>query len=154
MVAVFHKIGEPTEDKFTHSSEQILNFDGQITFDGVYFSVYEHRQDFANQDVLLFITGSSIGAAGFCSKQQLLEMKELGFHLAWHGWSHRDLTKLPDHAIVAELDKPDWVLPIFAYPYGEFDERVQKIVRHNYYQAYSTTQGIEGDEHAIKREYI
>lgn len=155
MIGVFHKIGEPTEDKMTHSIKQILNFDGTITFDGIYESVFDHRIVLAKRKPILFITGNKIGREGFCHNIQLGQLKNLGFILAWHGWSHRKLTELSKREVMAELDSGDNPrLDLYAYPHGEFDDRVKKLVKQmGYKKAYSTTQGDDSD-FAIRREYI
>lgn len=155
-VACFHKIGEPTEDKFTHSIDQILAFDGIITFDGAYSSVYEHRIELAPRQPILFVQGETVAADGICTSQQIEELAGLGFVLGWHGWTHRKLTDLPDHAIVRELSNPD---PdnyrLYAYPHGDWDERTAKLVKQmGYLKAYSTTQGEEGNDFAIPRMYV
>lgn len=157
-VAVFHRIGEPTEDKFCHSIDQILAFDGQITFDGAYESVYEHREELKDKDIIVFIQATTIGKEGVMSLSQIHELGiRYGFHIGWHGWSHRKLTELPDHAVIAELSPPkEWnVLPIYAYPHGDFDDRTINLVKQmGYLQAYSTTQGEESNDYAIRRIYI
>lgn len=153
-VAVFHRIGEPTEDKFTHSIEQILAYEGKATFDGVYDSVYEHRHQLAPLEPILFITGDQIGQDGFCAKEQLQEMESMGFTLGWHGKTHKKLTELRPGKMYAELNRPDWVGPYYAYPHGDFnDQTIQALRGHGYAWGYSTTQGDEGD-FSYKRIYI
>lgn len=153
-VAVFHKIGTPNPQEFTNSIEQILQFDGQITFDGIYTSVFEHRGVLASKKPILFISGDQIGREGFCNKEQLLEMQKLGFRLGWHGWSHRRLNELEDDDKRLELRKPDWVEPFYAYPHGDFDDRSKHVLQaYGYVQAYSTTQG-DNTNYAIYRHYI
>lgn len=155
MVAVFHRIGEPTPDAFTHSLDQILNFEGDITFDGIYTSVFENRVTLKGRKAILFISGDQIGREGYCNKEQLLELERQGFTLGWHGWSHRRLVDLSDDDIRAELAKPDWVKPIYAYPHGDFDDRCKAILSEmGYSQAYSTIQGDPDSEFAIPRKYV
>lgn len=151
-VAVFHKIG--TEGEYTNTIEQILAYDGQITFDGVYTSVFDYRHRLAKRKPILFVSGNEIGRDGFCSNIQLTHLKELGFELGWHGWSHRRLTELSDKEVRAELRTwPD--IKYYAYPHGDWDARVAKIVKDMGYQkAYSTTQGEEGNDFAIPRVYL
>lgn len=153
-VAVFHRIGEPTEDRFTHSIEQIMDYDGQITFDGIYRSVFEHRAVLAWREPILFITGEQIGRKNFCNREQLEHLNWMGFRLGWHGWTHRKITELSDSEQWEELKRPDWVSPFYAYPHGEYDQRaIEKLKKGGYIGAYSTTQG-EDSDFAIRREYI
>lgn len=154
--AVFHKIGEPSEDHMVNSLEQILAFDGQITFDGAYMSVYEHRKQLAFlESPLLFIQGYSVGTEGIMSWQQIMELVfDNNFQLGWHGHSHRRLTELRDSEVEEELTCP-LPLDLYAYPHGDWDSRVAKIVQEmGYLRAYSTTQGEEGNDFAIPRIYL
>lgn len=157
-VAVFHKVGEPSEDHIVNSLEQILNFDGQVTFDGAYESVYKHREILRDRDVIIFIQADTLGKSGVMNFSQVSELCiRYGFHLGWHGWSHRKLTELPDYAVIAELSPPaEWnVLPLYAYPHGDWDERTASLVKQmGFLRAYSTTQGEEGNDFAIPRIYV
>lgn len=153
-VAVFHCIGEPDRTTFTNSIEQITNYDGLVTFDGIYKSVWEHREQLP-EGTILFMAGNAIGK-DFITKQQLLTLvDEFDCLFGWHTWTHRNLTTLSDSEIREELDAPAWYpRSFFAYPYGEFDERVIKLVKEaGYRKAYSTTQG-DGSDYAIIREYL
>lgn len=157
MTAVFHRIG-PKED-FQNPIEEILAFDGIITFDGVYKSVFEHRKALKGRDAIMFITGSQVGREGFCSWPELETLhRSFGFIAGWHGHTHRRLTELSDHAVIAELTpsckSPQLFNNLYAYPHGDFDERTRNLVEQmGYKRAYSTTQG---DDHpfSLRREYI
>ena len=155
MVGVFHRIGVYSPQDFTNPIEQILAFEGTVTFDGIYVSVFEHRGQLAKRKPLLFISGDQIGREGFCNKEQLLELKALGFTLGWHGWSHRRLNEIDDEQKRLELRRPDWVEPMYAYPHGDFDDRsIMALKAYGYERAYSTTQGESDNEYAIIRQYI
>lgn len=156
MVGVFHRIGEPTGDHFTNSLEQILALDGIITFDGAYLSVWEHRDELAGKDAIMFVQGDTVGTEGIMDWSQINDLGEnYGFHVGWHGWTHRRLPELPDHAVIAELTAPGGLLPLYAYPHGDWDGRVAGLVKDmGYLRAYSTTQGEEGNDYAIPRVYI
>lgn len=154
-VAVFHRIGEPNRETFTNSIEQILNYHGLITFDGVYQSVWEHREQLP-EGCILFMAGNSEGKNGFITRQQLLTLAdEYDCLLGWHTYTHRDLTKLTDDEIRKELDAPAWYpRGFFAYPFGEYNERVIELVKEaGYREALSTTQGNE-DAYSLHREYL
>jgi peptidoglycan/xylan/chitin deacetylase (PgdA/CDA1 family) len=157
-VAVFHRIGVPDPGTFTNSMDQIRGFSGEKTFDGIYTSVWDHRDEIAklDGDVWLFAAGDTIGKEGFITHHQLLTLAhEYGCRLGWHTWSHPDMRTLSDDEVRRELDCPDWMpRDAFAYPYGDFDERVVGLVREaGYGKAYSTTQG-NGSDFAIYRAYI
>ena len=154
-VAVFHRIGEPTPDKFTHSLEQILGFDGVITFDGAYDSIYAHRFELAPKAPIMFVQADTVDTEGVMSWDELEELYHLGFVAGWHGRTHRKLTELPDHVVIRELTPVHPDVKLYAYPHGDWDERVAQIVKGmGYLRAYSTTQGEEGNDYAIPRIYL
>jgi hypothetical protein len=151
MVAVFHRIGTPDKATFTNSVEQVNSVE-EATYDGIYTSVFDNRLHL--KPGILFISGDQIGREGFCNKEQLLELKRWGFKLGWHGWSHRRLTELSIQEIHAELRKPDWIEPLYAYPHGDFNEETKEIIEvAGYEKAYSTIQG-DGSDFAIIRKYL
>lgn len=153
-LAVCHHVGEVGE--YTNTLEEILAFDGILTFDGAYISVWDNREKLAPKQPILFVQGETVGRDGVCSNTQIDELAGLGFVLGWHGWTHRRLTELPDHAVIRELTSPDPVnYKLYAYPHGDWDGRVAKIVQQmGYLRAYSTTQGEEGNDFAIPRIYV
>ncbi len=152
MTAVFHRIGN--SGAFTNHIEDILAYDCQPTFDGIYTTVFDHRLQLRSRPAILFISGDQVGREGFCNKEQLLELKKDGHTLAWHGWNHRRLTEMTEAEIRAELSKPDWVEPIYAYPHGDFNDLSKKILEEmGYEKAYSTTQG-DNSNYAIYRKYV
>jgi peptidoglycan/xylan/chitin deacetylase (PgdA/CDA1 family) len=156
-VGVFHRIGTPDPATFTNSMEQIRSFVGEVTFDGIYTSVWDHRAEIGEiGGVWLFPAGDTIGKEGFVDLSQLRTLvDEYGCRLGWHTWSHPDMTRLSDSEVLRELECPDWMpRDAFAYPYGDFTERVIGLVKAaGYGKAYSTTQG-NGDAFAIYRAYI
>lgn len=156
MVGVFHRIGKPTGDHYTHSLEQILAFEGVITFDGAYKSVWEDRVELAPRQPILFVQGETVGTPGVCNQEQIDELAGLGFVMGWHGWTHRRLPELPDHAVIRELTSPDPnFYKLYAYPHGDWDGRVAQLVKEmGYLRAYSTTQGEGDNNYAIPRVYI
>lgn len=161
MTAVFHRIGTPNPQEFTNSLEQIKNYDGLITFDGIYTSVWDNREAIGklarDKGVWLFVAGDTIGKPGFITLQQLMTLvDEYDCLMGWHTWSHPDLRKLSDKEIRKELDAPAWMpRTAFAYPYGDFDDRVIGLVKEaGYSKAFSTVQGRSNDDFAIIRHYI
>lgn len=157
-VAVFHKIGEPSKDHMINSVEQIIDFalkGGLVTFDGAYKSLWENRNKLYNIEPILFIQGNTVGTDGVMDWNEIMELRiKYGFTLGWHGWSHRRLTELEDRPIQRELWSPI-LMDVYAYPHGDWDDRVAKLVREaGYLRAYSTTQGVEGNDFAIPRQYL
>lgn len=160
-VAVFHKIADkPSEDKIAHTLEQILGFDGQITFDGAYKSVWKHRKVLKNREPILFVQGDTVGKAGVCHWWQIMELVyRHGFKLGWHGHSHRKLTDLSLGEVYMEIrpDGPLWPSEYryYAYPHGDWNNAVAELVEAaGYENAFSTTQGEEGNDFAIPRIYL
>ncbi len=156
-VGVFHRIGTPDPGTFTNSMDQIRSV-GEVTFDGIYTSVWDHRDEIGllDRDVWLFLAGDTIGAEGFVDLEHLMALVEFyGCRLGWHTWSHPDMRTLTDDQIRRELDAPDWMpRDAFAYPYGDFDARVVALVKEaGYGKAYSTTQG-NADAFSIYRAYL
>lgn len=154
MVGVFHHIGD--EGDFTNTIEQILAYNGVVTFDGAYKSVYQHRERLAEKRPLMFIQGDTIGGRGVMTEDEINDLAQnYNFTLGWHGWSHERLTDLPDHSVIRELSNPDPnVYKLYAYPHGDFDERTRNIVQKmGYLKAYSTTQGND-HPYSLHREYI
>jgi hypothetical protein len=156
VVAVFHRIGGWDPATFTNPIGQIVTYPGEKTFDGIYTSVWDHREDIRDLGVWLFAAGDTLGTEGFVDRDQLEELvSDYGCWLVWHTWSHPDLRQLSDDQIRRELDAPDWFArDAFAYPYGDFDDRVINLVKEaGYGKAYSTTQG-NSDAFSIYRAYL
>jgi peptidoglycan/xylan/chitin deacetylase (PgdA/CDA1 family) len=152
MVAVFHHIGP--KDNFTNPIEEILAYDGIITFDGVYTSVYDHREALKGRDVIIFVAGDTVGKEGFCDWHQILKLvNHYGLKLGWHTWSHPRLNEVDSKQMMEEMESP-FATDYFAYPYGEFNDEtiaVAKLLGYKY--ALSTTQGND-DPLSFRREYI
>jgi len=140
------------------------NPEGILTFDGIYENVYYNRDLLRGREVILFIIGDVVGGDNafdkgqpretYCSWDQLHELAKDGAELAWHTWSHRDLTKLSDKDVLMEITPPDWLeCTKFAYPYGIFDERVVGLVSERYESAYTAGRG-DGSRYQIRRQHI
>ena len=155
-VGVFHRIGTPDPGTFTNSMDQVRSV-AEVTFDGIYTSVWDHRDEIGEiGGVWLFPAGDTIGADGFIGLDQLMALvSDYGCRLGWHTWSHPDMRTLSDEQIRRELDAPDWMpRDAFAYPYGDFDQRVVELVKEaGYGKAYSTTQG-NADGYSLYRAYL
>lgn len=156
MVAVFHKIvDKDPQNSEEHTIEQILAYEGEVTFDGAYSSLWKHRKVLGEKKPTLFVQGNTVGTPGVMTQKQIESLKTLGWQLGWHTWSHRDLTELGPSELRDELNAPSWLVePIFAYPYGNFSDMVIRYLKgFGYKKAYSTTQG-DNSEFSLHREYI
>jgi len=153
---LLHNIGPRVNSNY-NSIEEILQTTGPLSFDGVYTSVYDHREALRGRDVTLFVTGKYVGQDNsfdapmpperFCTFDQLSELVAMGFKLGYHTWSHPNLTLTDDVHLEFEIDPPFfWPFPtrpyLFAYPYGCFDARViEAVKRAGYTQAWSVFAG-------------
>jgi peptidoglycan/xylan/chitin deacetylase (PgdA/CDA1 family) len=79
---------------------------------------------------VIYLVGNYIGAEGYMSVNQVLEMANAGWEVGSHSLNHYDLTKLdPDSLRREVIDSRDFLeeklgLPIltFAYPFGAYNE--------------------------------
>jgi peptidoglycan/xylan/chitin deacetylase (PgdA/CDA1 family) len=137
-----------------------------VTFDDGFRSVYEHAFPVLSELGLratIFVPAGLIGLdapmrwrgldrwAGTewgnellpCTWDELRQLRDAGWEVASHTWSHARLPQLNDDALAtelvrsrekcaAEMGKPCETL---AYPYGDFDSRVQDAAREAGYAA-------------------
>jgi peptidoglycan/xylan/chitin deacetylase (PgdA/CDA1 family) len=133
--------------------DQIRDKPGSValTFDDGYQNFHEFALPVLaerNFPATVFITTGHVGgearwegqipsarALRLMSRSELQEASEYGVRLGAHGANHRDLTKLSDEQVIAELEAsrdaletqsgeaPKW----FAYPFGACDERVRTL---------------------------
>lgn len=163
---LLHNIGDKKHPNY-NSVKEILNSDGPLSFDGVYRNVFQNLNslwELAGRRIILFVMGDYVGRNNsfdtgmpfelFCDWNEIVQIcTEVGAQLGWHTWSHRDLTTLTDEEIKEEL-RPPFPMDYFAYPYGNFDERVKALVKEaGFKEAWSVTQG-DGTPLAQKRNYL
>lgn len=148
--------------------DEVLRSEGTLTFDGVYKSVYDFlspfKEELKGREMIFFVTGDYVGGDNsfdkgmpreeFCTWDEIVELITLyDAKLGWHSWSHKDLTKLSDEELEKEV-MPPFPMQYFAYPHGEFDQRVMKaVVEAGYEDAWSVVQG-NGTEFQRKRQYL
>jgi len=137
---LLHNIGPRVNSNY-NTIEEILADNESLTFDGVYLNVYEHREQLRGKDVTLFVMGAYVGKDNsfdtgmplekFCTWEQIEEMvRDYGFKLGWHTWSHPDLTKCSDEQLLHEVTPPSgFPRNSIGYPYGSFDRRVIDAVK-------------------------
>ncbi|UOF82073.1 nodB-like protein [Caudoviricetes sp.] len=155
---LLHNVGYYKHSNY-NTREQIKNSKGPISFDGIYLNVYENQDILEGKDVILFVMGNYVGGDNtfdmiaapdyglklekYCTWDQIFELRDkYKCRVGWHTWSHRDLTKLPDHELEKELKRPDGVEPILAYPFGNFDRRVESFAHAaGYREAWTVDRG-------------
>jgi hypothetical protein len=173
---LLHNIGQkpagPAAGNY-NSVEQISEFldrnpTAPLSFDGVYLNVWENRKlidMFCYSAPILFVMGNVIGGNNsfdrpmppekYCDWWHLMDLvTNYDCLLGWHTWSHHNLCELSDKEVLYEVTPP-FPMKYFAYPYGDVNERVEKIVRSVgcYVDAYSVVQG-HGGPFQRKREYL
>lgn len=134
-----------------------------ITFDDAYESAYSKGADILQERGLpytLFVDTAAIGNHGYMTWSQLQELaRRDGVSIANHGEGHGHMARRPDEAeadwlkrITRSLDaaqaelqeKLDTRLPLFAYPYGEFDTALEAEIRQRGWYAFGQHSGAIG----------
>ena len=134
-----------TENLFSDNPSQGQHI--AITFDDAYESVYSHGADILRDQGLpytIFVDTAAVGNHGYMTWAQLEELAARdGVSIANHSAGHGHLARKPGEAeadweqrITRSLDSAqtelqqrfETVLPLFAYPYGEFDEALEAEV--------------------------
>ena len=170
-VIYYHDLGTEFTDmgtdfeQFKHHINQIRSFgfnivdniikpknEVMVCFDDGWLGIYKYRDYFIEQGFFptIFLAIELIGAEGFLSLQQILEMQQLGFHFQCHTWTH---TGLPDHNdsdLIHELkDSKEYLEKILGkpvddicFPQGRFN---QDVIEHcqklGYRRLYSSLNG-------------
>ena len=134
-----------TENLFSDNPSQGQHI--AITFDDAYESVYSQGADILRDQSLpytIFVDTAAVGNHGYMTWAQLEELAARdGVSIANHSAGHGHLARKPGEAeadweqrITRSLDSAqtelqqrfETVLPLFAYPYGEFDEALEAQV--------------------------
>ena len=145
-----------------------------ITFDGLYQNVVKYAAPLLYKlgyPFEVFITSDYIGTynsfdeceptTNFANLTDLKKIEQLGGRLQWHTRSHQSLSELDSEAsIISELTVPsslrdhfsDLNFKWFAYPYGNFNERVLDLVKQvGYHGAVSCNQGNDTNKFCLNR---
>lgn len=146
-----------------------------ITFDGVYENIVKFAAPILDKfgyPFELFVSGDHIGRengfdvteslAKFASLEDLKYLVGMGGRLQWHTKSHRDMTLLETPGdIRAELSVPESLVRLspngfkwFAYPHGNYDQRVVDEVKRQFAGAVSCQQGDDGDNYRLRRRTV
>ncbi|MBL3556558.1 polysaccharide deacetylase family protein [Marinobacter sp. JB05H06] len=134
-----------------------------ITFDDAYESVYSSavpELDKRGYPYTIFVNTDAIGSHGYMTWDQLDEVrKRSGVTIANHSEDHGHLAKRPDESqddwaqrVESSLDIAQETLadrlgidvPMFAYPYGEFDEALEEKISERGWLGYGQQSGAIG----------
>ncbi|MEX0604238.1 MAG: polysaccharide deacetylase family protein [Marinobacter sp.] len=118
-----------------------------ITFDDAYSSVYQTAAPLLFEKgypFTVFVNTDAVGKRGYMTWDQLAEFADQpGVLIANHSQDHGHLAQKPDEPedqwqarITASLDQAQAALekrlnvqePMFAYPYGEFDDKLEQAI--------------------------
>lgn len=143
---LLHSIKEGPTTNYD-APDVVLNYglehpDEALSFDGVYASVWEERVVLPRprkEKNLLFVVGDHVGGNNawdtgqplemFCSWWQLFDLVlRYDCELAWHTWSHPDLTQCSAKDLIHQVTPP-FPMRHFAYPYGRYNARVIEAVK-------------------------
>ena len=112
-----------------------------ITVDDAYASVYNEawpRLKAAGIPLTVFVATDTIdsGSNHYMTWQQIKNLAEEGVTIAHHGASHKHYLDMADDEILSDLNKASerfiaelgFQPTIFAYPYGEYDDRIKAVL--------------------------
>ena len=148
-----------------------------ITFDDGYQTVYEFAfpvlQDYAMTATIFLTVGKNrrrnleerlpqLESRFMLSWQEIREMQRHGMEFGAHTCTHPDLTCLPMDQIKAEIcdskkiieDSLGFSVTSFAYPYGQFNDSIRKLVQEHFACASSDNLGFvtaRSDLYTLKR---
>ncbi|WP_417544321.1 polysaccharide deacetylase family protein [Marinobacter sp.] len=150
-----------TENLFSDNPSQRQHI--AITFDDAYESVYSQGADILRDQGLpytIFVDTAAVGNHGYMTWAQLEELAARdGVGIANHSAGHGHLARKPGEAeadweqrITRSLDSAqtelqqrfETVLPLFAYPYGEFDEALEAEVAKRGWYGFGQQSGAMG----------
>ncbi|NMT63975.1 polysaccharide deacetylase family protein [Marinobacter orientalis] len=134
-----------------------------ITFDDAYESVYSTaipELEKRGYPYTIFVNTDAIGSHGYMTWDQLEEVRDrTGVTIANHSEDHGHMAKRPDESrsewaqrVESSLDTAQEILvdrlgidvPMFAYPYGEFDEALEQKIEERGWLGYGQQSGAIG----------
>lgn len=134
-----------------------------ITFDDAYESVYSTaipELEERGYPYTIFVNTDAIGSNGYMTWEQLEEVHDRsGVTIANHSEDHGHLARRPDESrndwtqrVENSLDTAQETLadrlgidvPMFAYPYGEFDEALERKIKERNWLGYGQQSGAIG----------
>lgn len=152
------------------TEKTLAGTDGQgnsiaITFDDAYDSVYHTAAPLLAEKAYpytIFVNTEAVGGNGYMTWEQIRELAERpGVTIANHSADHGHLARKPNESesdwqarvtnsldsaqktLTRELDSP---APMFAYPYGEFDEALERKVAERGWYGFGQQSGAIGQK--------
>lgn len=141
-----------------------------ITFDDAYDSVYEEAAPLLEQrdyPYTIFVNTDAVGSRGYMTWEQLRELNEQErVTIANHSHDHGHLARRPDERqddwdarVDNSLDRAQVILqeklwinvPMFAYPYGEFDKDLEAKLSDRGWIGFGQQSGAIGETSGITR---
>ena len=167
MTYLFHNIGTEKHSNYNRLEDILaLPKDALLTFDGIYYNVYENREALRGRKVILFVMGGFLGKDNtfdlanvpklerYCSWPEILEMHlNYGFELGYHSFSHLALDLAPVEDLDREIKPIDPRMKYFAYPAGRYNQNVLEVVK-KYYEDAWTVGPCKGQQFEKGRQYL
>lgn len=141
-----------------------------ITFDDAYDSVYQQAAPMLaqrNYPYTIFVNTNAVGGRGYMSWEQIRELAARpGVTIANHSADHGHLARKPGESLEAwqariaqSLDEAQETLesqledpaPLFAYPYGEFDQALEREIEERGWYGLGQQSGAIGPKTATTR---
>jgi len=149
-----------------------------LTFDDAYADTFEYALPILAQynfGATVFVVSAMVGQMDawnetkisrsvlrLATHEQILDWSLRGMEMGGHSQTHADLTGLDELHLQAEVVEGKKELALitgeeptsFAYPYGNYDEELKKLVRKNYELAFSAIPGVNTlstDSHLLLR---
>lgn len=141
-----------------------------ITFDDAYESVYSQAApmlETRGYEYTIFVNTKAVGSHGYMTWDQLAEVRDReGVTIANHSLDHGHLAKRPRESesdwearVERSLDGAQEALseqlginvPMFAYPYGEFDDAVLRKIEERDWLGFGQQSGAIGETSAATR---
>ena len=152
---IAHNIGILKNPNY-NTREQILNSQGDLTFDGIYRNVWENKdilqEVLKTRRVILFVMGGFTGGNNkfdftmpyepLADWNQIMDLAYMGCEIGWHTWTHPKLTSLKNIEEIIREVTPPFPMRTFAYPYGNFTpEIIEAVKAAGFSEAYSVSVG-------------
>lgn len=134
-----------------------------ISFDDAYETVWTEAIPELTRRALpftIFVNTDAVGSSGYMTWSQLKQIRDMdGVLIANHSHDHGHLARRPDEGepewtrrVTASLDKAQQILaerlgtetPLFAYPYGEYDEALEAKIADRGWYGYGQQSGAIG----------